>query len=519
MNAEPLNLIWCSYRRPKPTFNHYFNLCIDSPVLHGLSYFHHSKIQLRFCRYVTEHGHPYYGQKAFTFPYRLHIVCGNDNGTLPKTPMEVGQSMVCLAQFGNIGGSINSLYNCTQLLLSYKTDHDLVGLNKIEQICNEIGKTGQILCYSKQKKCNVIINYIAHGQGDLMAKNENLNPSVTVGAAYGGTQGVMFENGHRRGFNWKGDYYARFMPHYKTPDDIINNPENWGNCRKWWTLTSPTHGNSMGEDGENEFDWWMEEQKALKGEYPKLTRKQERTKRKDLVQNNLFHGIIRKGHALSWSYMNEIKHIYWRIFINRLCQSITVHWVQHQMPWSSIKKAVELAFDHKSLRKQIKNYCLVINPGRLEKKVCMVKLPGPIVDHFVIYYSMYSACMAQEIGKKNNVPQHIFVQHFNNQSNFDLLPKNFIIQTWHNAVDDHLHGLWQEYLGILHIPQFYPKEQYNDGLPPLLTRSLELSLKIFDLLEKVQPHGVSTYYMYCVIFYIFVFLKTKIESYYNFVFD
>ena len=80
------------------------------------------------------------------------------------------------------------------------------------------------------------------------------------------------------------------------------------------------------------------------------------------------------------------------------------------------------------------------------------------------------------------------------------MSKNFIIQTWHNAVDDHLHCLWQEYLGILHIPQFYPKEQYNDGLPPLLTKSLELSLKIFDLLEKVQPHGVK----YCVFFLIYI---------------
>ena len=84
----------------------------------------------------------------------------------------------------------------------------------------------------------------------------------------------------------------------------------------------------------------------------------------------------------------------------------------------------------------------------------------------------------------------LFHKGTRDNSNIDVLPRNFIIQTWHNAVDHHLHTLWQEYLGILHIPQFYPKEQYNGGLPPEITKSIKLSIKIFDCLERMQPHGV-----------------------------
>ena len=404
--------------------------------------------------------------------------------------MSVGSCMIALAQFGNIFRCLNSLYNSTQLLLSYKTDKDLVGLKKIEQICDNIGREGELICFSKRKQCNVIIRYIAHGQGDLMAKNKNLNPSVSVGANYGGTQGICFVNGVRQGLSWKGDYTTRRLMHYKEPSDLINLPQNWKNQPFWWTLTSPPHGNAMGQQGEDSFDMWMETERQRLGRYPQLTPKQENKKRSSLVQQMFKHGIIRKGHALSWSYLNEIKHIYWRIFINRLCQSITINWVQHSMSFEALDKAISEAFSSKTVQKQNKNYCVDQNSGRLDTKVCSIKLPGPVVDEVVINYPVYSYWMDRAFIDKYGINEQYIDCVWSDRSNIDILPANYVIQVWHNAVDFHLHCLWVEYLGILHIPQFYPKSKYADTIPPLLNKSLQLSIQIYDCLERLQPHGV-----------------------------
>ena len=160
------------------------------------------------------------------------------------------------------------------------------------------------------------------------------------------------------------------------------------------------------------------------------------------------------------------------------------------MSYTDISYAVKKAFPNKTVAKQFTSYAKDINAGRYGQKVCSVKLPGPVVDQLVIGYPVYSWYMDRAIVRKYNIV-NAYDMLFTERSNLDSLPPNYVIQTWHNAVDFHLHCLWQEYLGILHIPQIYPKKQYGNDLPPILQRSLELSIKIYDILERLQPHGVS----------------------------
>lgn len=490
--AHVQDLYWAGKRLVAPTLKYYFQTFIDQIIWSGHAWFHHSKIDLTQQKIIKDSKHPFYNQLAFTFPYRLHVVCGNDCGSLPRTPMEVGSCLIAMVQFGNLLGCLNSLYNCVQLMLSYKTDHEPVGYDAITDLYNQIGRTGEILCYSQQKKCNVIIKYTGHAQGDLLAKNLNINPSVTVGSKYGGTQGVLFKYGVRMGFKWKGDFDTITMLTYKRPNSVINNRNHWQDERTWWTINTPKNGISMGEEGERAFWQWMEEQKDKNHEYPQLTAKEETSIRREMVQSRCHHGVVKPGHALSWGYLAEIKHIFWRVFINRLSQNITINWVQHEVPFDDLENAIKKSFKNNTFLKQFRQYAKGKNSRRRGSRVLAIKLPGPCVDQLVMGYVKYLGFIDESIVKKHGIVG-AFNVCYTDESDLSELPPAYVLRTWHNAVEHHLHCLWQEYMGILHIPQFYPKEQYGDGLPPELTRSIQLSVQIYDCLIRLQPHGVSLF--------------------------
>ena len=177
--------------------NYFFDTNIDRESLIGRVRYHSSLINPNDIQ--TDNN----GNRHYEFNNKMHLMLGFDCGKLYKTPIDVLSALIGLCQMSWLYECHGSLFNALQILLSYLKDNTMQGREMITKLCNEIGKTGYIQCYSKNLNCNINIPYIAHAQGDLLVKNGNINMSTTVNAQYGATQGFIYDKKEKkkRGFS------------------------------------------------------------------------------------------------------------------------------------------------------------------------------------------------------------------------------------------------------------------------------------------------------------------------------
>ena len=169
-------------------------------------------------------------------------------------------------------------------------------------------------------------------------------------------------------------------------------------------------------------------------------------------------------------------------------------WIQFRIPKKPMMHGLKKSFKDPSIIKKFNKFANKQNPKRTSKKTCVFRLPGPSVDDVVINYPRWGVYMDHALADKYKMKK-FFSMVIDDNTDLSEFVDVYVLATCHLAIDLDLHFLWQKYFRILHIPQFYPKTQYPNEMPPELDESEVLSVKIFDKMERLQPHGVYLHFV------------------------
>lgn len=509
-----------------------------------------------------------FGKMGYKVKRRMDICVGLDCGALHKTPLSVLSALLIICQLSNLVNCQNSLYNALPIALSYKKDSTYDGRSLVYEVCNNIGKYGEFNFWCEEADCQIFMKYQAHAQGDYMAKNQSINMSCTVRATYGGTQGFIWDvqQQQKRGLKWYADYTTALLMSYVPPDEVDdvendvkiidrvlsvrekvrlknnsnvnnrngnnnfenennndnnnnngkneissdnsdeddemeddNNIENDVNSNKrksWWSLLGPELGNQWGHLVDVLFDAWVAEYRNKYGRDPVLTASKEDSIRTEIAAS-LQHGILRKGHALSFCFMCEIKHIMWRIQLFGLASDTAIIYCTCEFEIEDVDWCLD-AFELNSIKKQFGKYGNK-NKSQDIEKVMVYRLIGCDIDAVTVKNPEFLSRIDFVLMEKFDIDANI---EYNDNSDMSSIDRYYFSRTWWLVVNWRAKELWQKFFAILHIPYFDP----DQPLPDILKYSIELSIKIWDLIERFQSYFVSLFFLIFVWHSVFVLL-------------
>ena len=285
-------------------------------------------------------------------------------------------------------------------------------------------------------------------------------------------------------------------------DDNNNNDNNKNDNNKnddnltnhWWSLTDPELGNKWGRQTEQAWRKWVVNYYQTNGHFPDLTESEANSIRGTLSAQ-LHHGIIREGHALSFGYMCEPKHIMWRIQLHGLACDTSIAYCVCGLSHRAMTWCLDV-FKIKTINSQFDAYWKTNKKQNYDKQIAY-RLIGNDIDTVTLVNPEFLYRVDYKIVELFDIDR---TQQFNENSDLNEIDNCYLLQTWWLAVNWRVKELYQKFFWILHIPRFDDDNNDNHNndnnnndvkrIPELLEESLRLSIQIWDLIERFQSYSV-----------------------------
>ena len=454
---------WVGYRMPREAANHFIQTNIDNEAWHGISFYHHSRINLEETRMID-------GKNTFEFEEVCDVGIGYDGGPAANKPSAYTASLSGILMLGVYSLSFfASRYNALQILTSYKSDHSEEGRHIVALQCNNLGRLGHFEGYSEQKGCYYTIPYRGFAVGDGMASNSCINRAVTCGSNYG-VLAIQILNGKRLGIHRRHEFTPELHRNFRYPGHPDVTPGAYNEDLHVWTLIDPVHGQQMGRQTEDAFKGICKDIDPLN----QFDFKESESIRTYLCTDKFNHGIKGIGHKLSWVIMDEFDHPRWNIIRILLQQDVIL---KNNVAGLSIEEATQLAeapfVKVPSFVRQLKTFWSS-KKNSDGVRICQFRFTGNMINHLAIGYPSWLLNYDRLLlNKYDNIIDAEY------QMDCFTIAKFFVTSC-----------LVFELTGNLKMGR-YPKKD-KDGndinIPPICLRNIAIAHQLFFIWHELMPY-------------------------------
>ena len=270
-------------------------------------------------------------------------------------------------------------------------------------------------------------------------------------------------------------------------NDNNNNDNNDNKTNHFWSLLDPELGNEWGKQTQMAFENWVVDYYQQNDKFPTLDESEKSSLLRELA-SKLQHGIVREGHALSFCYMCEPKHIMWRIILFGLSSDTAIAYCTCGLDYEDVAWCLNV-FEIKPIDSQFKGYWMKNKKQDFDKQM-VYRLIGNDIDTVVVKNCEFLSRLDTKITESFEIDVNVI---YDQNSNLKLIDSCYICQIWWLTINWRIKELYQKFFYILHIPRFDNTGNDNNGIkiiPALLLESLELSVQIWDLIERFQSYLV-----------------------------